>query len=220
MIKIQHISDTHSLHEQIEIELDSDFLLHTGDETNHYNILYNQKEFDIFYDWWSKIPIKNKVLIAGNHSAALTLPYNKDKLKECCTYLEHEYAKIDGISFFGSPYTPTYGNWHFMKARNTLGRVWEHLSYVDVLLTHGPPKGILDLAYHGDCLERCGDGALLKKVMAIKPKLHCFGHLHTNKDNINGATMTVENIIFSNGSVVKDGEIMKVVNKKGNIIII
>ena len=55
---------------------------------------------------------------------------------------------------------------------------------LDVLLTHGPPWGILDevLEYNKDLLgmhkENVGDKMLLSKVIQKKPKIHSFGHLH------------------------------------------
>lgn len=47
---------------------------------------------------------------------------------------------------------------------------------VDVLITHCPPKGIMDLAPWGKV--NIGSETLLEKVNVIKPKIHCFGHLH------------------------------------------
>ncbi|NRS87458.1 Icc-related predicted phosphoesterase [Flavobacterium sp. 7E] len=64
----------------------------------------------------------------------------------------------------------------------------------DILITHGPPFGILDLTasnYNAGC------EMLLKKVNQIKPKLHVFGHIHEGYGIIeNGKT------IFANASSV------------------
>ena len=43
----------------------------------------------------------------------------------------------------------------------------------DILITHGPPKFILD-----KCPESVGCEALLRRVKKIQPKIHCFGHIH------------------------------------------
>ena len=45
---------------------------------------------------------------------------------------------------------------------------------IDVMITHGPPAGILDTTAHGDV----GCDHLLRAVGRTKPKLHCFGHIH------------------------------------------
>ena len=47
----------------------------------------------------------------------------------------------------------------------------------DVLITHGPPFGILDRCYDD---QRVGCEELLKAVKRVKPKLHVFGHIHEN----------------------------------------
>ena len=44
---------------------------------------------------------------------------------------------------------------------------------VDNIMTHGPPKGILD-----QCPKHTGCDDLLRPVRRARPKLHCFGHIH------------------------------------------
>lgn len=46
---------------------------------------------------------------------------------------------------------------------------------MDLLLTHGPPFGILDTNRKG---EHSGSKALLNLVERVKPKVHIFGHIH------------------------------------------
>lgn len=46
---------------------------------------------------------------------------------------------------------------------------------IDVMMTHGPPLGILDAVESG---EHVGCGHLLRAARRCKPKLHCFGHIH------------------------------------------
>ncbi len=45
----------------------------------------------------------------------------------------------------------------------------------DILISNGPPFGILDETLRG---ERVGCVNLLNKVNLVKPKLHVFGHIH------------------------------------------
>ena len=45
----------------------------------------------------------------------------------------------------------------------------------EVLITHGPPFGILDETPTGD---RAGCEELRKKVEEIHPRAHIFGHIH------------------------------------------
>jgi predicted phosphodiesterase len=46
---------------------------------------------------------------------------------------------------------------------------------VDILVTHGPPAGILDQTPQG---EHVGCADLKEAVERVKPKLHVFGHIH------------------------------------------
>lgn len=45
----------------------------------------------------------------------------------------------------------------------------------DILVTHGPPYGILDTNIQN---QHTGCPHLLQRVLAIKPRLHVFGHIH------------------------------------------
>ena len=51
----------------------------------------------------------------------------------------------------------------------------------DILVTHGPPRGILDECPNG---FRAGCDELLKKIQEVKPKFHIFGHIHGNSGSI------------------------------------
>ena len=50
-----------------------------------------------------------------------------------------------------------------------------------ILLTHGPAYGYLDTVING---EHVGCRDLLQKVLAVKPKVHIFGHIHESFGNI------------------------------------
>lgn len=218
-LKIWHISDTHAQHNLLEIPKNIDMVIHSGDSTNYHDIVRNQPEFDLFIEWFANLPIKHKILIAGNHDAWALKQYNKNKIKNLgIIYLEHEFEFIEGKLIFGSPYTPTFGNWHFMKDRSKLHQYWEELSTgIDILVTHGPPKFILDLSYNKNHqLEYCGDNSLFKKVMEIKPKYHLFGHIHNSEDCFNEGVRKFKDITFINSSVVTDGKFGKL-SSNGNI---
>jgi len=220
-MKIKIISDTHMQHEGLIIENDLDTIIHCGDSTNYRELIPNQQEFDIFIKWYSELPIKNKILIAGNHDAWSLKKYNVDKVKDLgITYLEHEYLELDGLIMFGSPYTPTFNNWDHMKDRSKLDRFWEVLNPgIDILITHGPPKCILDLSHDKDGkLEYCGDAALLRHVLKNKPKYQCFGHIHDSKGCFNQGVRILEDTIFINASCVTDGKIGQGVSSQGIII--
>jgi Icc-related predicted phosphoesterase len=56
------------------------------------------------------------------------------------------------------------------------GKMAEHTPDVQILITHGPPAGILDFTVDR---KHAGSMSLLAEVIQrIKPKLHIFGHIH------------------------------------------
>jgi hypothetical protein len=46
---------------------------------------------------------------------------------------------------------------------------------IDVMMTHGPPMGVMDATRTG---EHVGCEHLLRAARRCKPRLHCFGHIH------------------------------------------
>ena len=94
--------------------------------------------------------------------------------------------------------------------------MWEQIpDDADIIITHGPPKGILDLNRERSF---CGCAALLKAINKINPYMHLFGHVHDNEIVLNSGIRKLPNAktIFSNGSVVCDGKTRLISN--GNLI--
>lgn len=147
--------------------------------------------------------------------------YNTSKLKDNgIIYLENEYTEINNIKFYGSPITPVFGEWYFTVKRENLDKYWKHIEHVDILITHGPPKTILDLSYNRDnILEFCGDKSLYNHIFnTIKPKYHVFGHIHNNEKIINQGIRIINDITFMNVSTVTDNQFNKGVSSNGLII--
>jgi hypothetical protein len=83
---------------------------------------------------------------------------------------------IEGITFWGSPWQPWFFDWAFNLRRGpAIAANWSLIpDATDVLVTHGPPMGILDAigTEHVGCLD------LDKRVTQLRPKVHIFGHIH------------------------------------------
>ena len=78
----------------------------------------------------------------------------------------------------GTGHTPTFLNWAFMKDNEQRKRYWENApDDIDILVTHGPPFGLLDVV-EGET-KNLGCVHLRNYVERVKPKLACFGHIHT-----------------------------------------
>jgi Icc-related predicted phosphoesterase len=221
-MKIWHISDTHTYHGLLIIPEDIDMVIHSGDATNPKNPYLSEDEMQNFIYWYSLLPIKHKVFVAGNHDVCIEKNFiKKDDFERAgIIYLENDYIEIEGIKIWGSPVTPTFGEWAFMKARHKTHELWQQIpDDTDIVVVHGPPATMLDLSYNRkNELESCGDSALMKRLLDINPKLCLFGHIHNCKDIINAGTrkLSIRDTIYSNGSVVTDGKFGKL-SSNGNI---
>lgn len=221
MVRIWHISDTHGHHSQLIPPLNIDIVIHSGDASNFKDPYRNEAEMHSFLTWFSKLPIKHKVFVAGNHDTSVekTLIHEEDMKNLGITYLYMNSVEILGYKIWGSPYCPRYGDWAFMKSRhNMMEKVWQFMDpTADIVVTHTPPKGILDYSDYRmldaqkgrniTVLEACGCLSLKKKILEIKPYLHCFGHIHSSRDTENAGTKTIPGLktIFSNGASCMDG---------------
>lgn len=186
-LRIWIISDPHKMHGFLDIPLDDiDMIICAGDITEDKELYLNANQALDFLEWFSSLEhIPYKVFIAGNHDTSIEKGYLKGKIPSSIVYLEHQLAVVGGLRIFGSPYTPTFGTgWAFNRKREKLYDVWQSIpENLDFLITHGPPKGVLDLATdNGRYYEQCGCKSLLNRVKEVKPKYHVFGHVH-NKES-------------------------------------
>jgi Icc-related predicted phosphoesterase len=204
-----------------------DVVVHSGDCSNWMDPYRNESEVRSFIEWYKQVPVKHKIYVAGNHDTSIEkrLVTPGDFSEAGIIYLENASTTIDGVKFWGSPITPTFGNWAFMKARDKIYRVWETIPEdTNVIIVHGPPKGVRDLSFdrYGE-LEMCGCSALMKRCYKLKDslKLVAFGHIH-NMDGIetNQGISHYSNTptVFSNAACVYDGKFNLGLTSHGNII--
>lgn len=88
----------------------------------------------------------------------------------------HHFILQNGarLAVYASPYTPSNGGWGFEYAPGT-ERGFAIEKSTDVVITHGPPLGIMDLTR---ARTRAGCAGLFGAVAGARPRLHCFGHIH------------------------------------------
>jgi calcineurin-like phosphoesterase family protein len=169
-MKLVLISDTHNARPVVP---DGDVVIHAGDLTMGGTPAELQKAAK----WWNALPHPNKIFIAGNHDWGFErMPGAYEDLFDGY-YLEDGGVEIDGTMFWGSPYQPEFCNWAFNVNRGEkIKRHWDLIpDWVDVLITHGPPKGILDECEDG---FNAGCEELSLAIERVKPKVHVFGHIH------------------------------------------
>jgi Icc-related predicted phosphoesterase len=173
-MRIVCISDTHALEKYVTVP-EGDVLIHAGDFTN----VGEMSDVVHFNEWLGHLPHKYKLCIPGNHDLCFE-DHEKEskKLLTNAIYLRDSGVEIDGVHFYGSPWQPAFCDWAFNLPRNgrELKGKWSRIPMnTDVLITHGPPFGILDRAPSG---QNVGCGLLAKRMSKVKPKFHIFGHIH------------------------------------------
>jgi predicted phosphodiesterase len=172
-MRIVCLSDTHDLHAQLRVP-DGDLLLHAGDATMRGSL----EQIGAFDDWLARQPHRHKVVIAGNHDWGFqrTPTAARARLRSA-TYLEDDEVDVGGLRIWGSPWQPWFFDWAFNLQRGAeIAAKWALIpAGIDVLVTHGPPAGILDRTSRG---EDVGCADLLAAVQRVRPRLHVFGHIH------------------------------------------
>ena len=157
---------------------DGDVLIHCGDMSN----VGKARELKLVNEWLGSLPHKTKIAIAGNHDVGLDIkqydelwkrfhasnkedPVENRKIMSSVTMLYDEAITLDcGLKIYGSPYSPEFCNWAFsLKTTQDKIDCWSKIpDDTDILITHGPPFGILD-----ECAGsgfNAGDEVLLEEV--------------------------------------------------------
>jgi Icc-related predicted phosphoesterase len=174
-MRIVCIADSHRTMKMYNVIIPpADVLLYAGDDD--WSFSSHVKDFN---KWLKTIPMKHKIVIAGNHDWYAQEANTKvEKYLTEAKYLRSSGCEVMGIKFWGSPYTPIFCDWAFNLYHEELKVEWGKIPEdTQVLITHGPPYGILDQVLPRE--ESVGDRALLDKITKLPNlKLHVFGHIH------------------------------------------
>jgi len=181
MPRIVCISDTHNCNERIEVP-DGEILIHAGDATT----VGAEEQIRRFSDWFASLPHPHKVFVAGNHDWLFEKDNDRARslLDPAIIYLQDSAIEIDGLKIYGSPWQPRFFDWAFNLNRGQeMAEKWAMIpDDIDILITHGPPYGILDLVPRSGWDENTGCEELRKRVEKLtkvgRLKLHVFGHIH------------------------------------------
>lgn len=173
-----------------------DVLVHAGDCTGSGSL----PQLDKFTRWLGSQPHAHKILIAGNHD--FVFERYPEWAREMCrdqgiTYLEDEEITINGLTFYGSPWTPVFRQ---MAFNATEDEMTEHRSKIpestNVLITHGPAFKIFDFV--PDVLEHVGCYHLAKRIDELPAlKVHICGHIH---ESYGFAIRESDGVKFANAS--------------------
>ena len=179
-------SDLHGYPLHKAVSEQGDILILAGDLTR----FDTEKEWD---DLWRQLEYRNEEIIIcpGNHDNFLQ--DNPDFFDVC----EKIHMPIDktievlGLKIHCMPWTVKFWGQHPNAMAYTVGHENDMLEYVkeipsglDFLVTHGPPRYILDQNEMGD---NCGSATLMHHMITNdKPiaKFHIFGHIHEQAGKI------------------------------------
>jgi len=185
-MKIVATSDVHGQIEKIKIP-DGDVLIVAGDilgdgyETGKIipmgvvrpQQLAELKKLNAFL---GTLPHRLKILVGGNHDYVLEdmAAESRAVITNAVYLCDQEYV-FEGIKFYGYPWVPNLQGMAFYGDREWRRQQAAKIpADVDVLISHGPPYGIMDKVHD----EYVGCTRLLEAVDKIRPRLHIFGHIH------------------------------------------
>jgi Icc-related predicted phosphoesterase len=117
------------------------------------------------------------VVVPGNSESYEELAAACDTWKSCHV-LHGSGVEIDGIPFWGVggaiPETP-FGDWSYDLSEQEGRQLLAGCPPQAVIVSHSPPKGIVDRSSAGDGL---GSRAILEAVELHRPQLLVCGHIH------------------------------------------
>jgi len=168
------ISDTHGRSFTIP---ECDLFIHAGDITAGGSL----RETALFSQWINKQKqAKRIVIVPGNHDKCFEFDFSSvsELFEDRINILINQSLRVDGINIWGSPYTLPFMDWYFMADEDRLREIYDSMpGNIDILITHGPPYGILDPGWKE---PHVGSKSLLAAVASRTGhiKHHVFGHLH------------------------------------------
>lgn len=134
---------------------------------------------DAFAPWLARLNVGRVVLCWGNHDYAGELPERELPPLGVEIVTDRE-IDIDGLRLYATPWTFAVPDvWAFDIPPARLEPYMQAIpDGIDILVTHGPPRNVLDRLASG---ERVGSQALAEAVARVRPKLHVFGHIHESR---------------------------------------
>lgn len=198
-MKIVIISDTHGQHEHLG-RLEGDVLIHCGDMCADFGD--DCRELEGVDAWFGRQDFELILCIGGNHD------FNLDRRNGVARQfqfanavcLEDDSYEYRGARFYGAPWVLDLPGWAFNLELEERGEKWSLIPEgLDFLITHVPPKYILDQSRRRDIHFGCS--ALADVVRDVRPRVHCFGHNHASY----GRRQIDDTTYINASSVTSDG---------------
>lgn len=183
-LRILFTSDTHKMHPDLSKFKDlADVLVHSGDLTGRGG--RHETEDELFWLGEQLNFFDEVIFVPGNHDFFFERFKTEGRLlaeAEGIIFLNDSGIEIDGVKFWGSAITPEFCSWAFNRKRGEqIDKHWKIIPKdTDVLITHGPPYGVLDKVNNDMSADRhqgCNE-LLFHVTKRVKPEVHAFGHIH------------------------------------------
>lgn len=186
-MKVVCVSDLHGNLPEIP---DCDLLLIAGDvcplgsEPGYGGSLEGQQDWleGAFDNWLISVSASHIVGVAGNHD--FIAEERKGLMQSLSwTYLENEETTVEGRKIWGSPHSNFLPGWVFMETDEKLAKKWAKIpDDVNILMTHGPARGLLDKTLGGD---HPGSISLKMRLRELPDlKLFVCGHIHEGYNSL------------------------------------
>lgn len=159
----------------------ADIIIHAGDFTSR----GYSSEVEDFLKWFGQQDAPHKILVLGNHEVELSKkPFQEIQQmveEQGIILLHNSHVTIAGLKIYGSPFSNEFGRgWAYNANEALLAQMYNHIDPdVDIIVTHGPAKGNLDLCPGGNV----GSQSLAHWINSVpwKLKLHVTGHIHESR---------------------------------------
>lgn len=213
-LKVVLLSDTHGHHRELTDLPDGDLLVFAGDLT-----YFGQRDQVVdFNGWLGTLPHRHKVVVAGNHDG--TWRHQKGNAKDVVSIADlpslltnAHYLQDSGFSFrtggggeggrdvhvWGSPWQPQYPGFETYRRpgrsgkrdKSTIADRWKLVpDDTTVLVTHTPPRGVMDGGGRG-----CADlASRIERLGSLR--MVAFGHFHEY-----GTVMDRDGLIYVNCAI-------------------
>jgi hypothetical protein len=227
-IKILHCSDTHEERYSVHLGEHYDIFIFSGDFSPQHMILQEnspgvEAHIRRFNTWLGQIPATHRVVVGGNHDMVFETwgPARvAAALTNATAYLCDSCVVLEGICIWGSPWI-TLGGGGFERHRAP-AHPWRSIPAdrsVDILVTHSPPGGIMDIHPSavdvtsgapecGVCKQthapnhHWGDREMRSEIFSrLRPALHCFGHSHESPGIGRKRGIVFSNAAYTHGLV-------------------
>lgn len=174
-IRVACVSDTHNLHEELTLP-QADILVVAGDFCGQGTV----NEVSNFNQWldFARHDYEEILVVPGNHDWAIQR--ERACLPHFVRVLVDQEFVYKNVKFYGTPWCTEFGHWAYQLPPKQLQEKYDLIPHdTDVLISHMPAYGTLDLVERPGGFNHVGSKELADKIKSLPNlKAHIFGHLH------------------------------------------